>query len=573
MSYDLGIKIIGGINTMRDMTFDNIQSFYHGKMNFMAGICRKLNVSSIMESALSKSNGRRPDISYGTVAEMMIVNLCDSYKPLYRMQDYFEEKDIEGVFNTSIDMTQINDDRFGGFLDRLFEAGPRKIFSEISCQAFMTYGLTVKNVNFDTTSKVMWGEYQTPEGKGGAISIDFGHSKQKREDKRQIKMAIGTANGIIVDAKVLSGNMDDKTYNYENLDDIEGILQRTHTNKEHFYYISDSSFFTKNNLLKAKSKKIKFITRVPETTKLSKELIKTSLSEKQHAKNLIIENAHKKEVEYLIREYESTYKDIPCKLAVCYSLNLKSTKKKTIGKQVIKEEVELEKFIKPYQKRKYACEADAKKEMEEILKKQRKKLKYNTLKIHTEKQEKKKVGRPSQKESEKDYIYTLEIEIHQEYEKIQDAIEAACTFVLASNDLSISGENILREYKTQSSVEKKFQQLKAPTFMNSLFVKTPQRVEALTYMLLITMMILSVIEHVVRRELKKENEIVIGPGKIKMTRPTLRAITDIFETVPIKVIRENGFKRRIFQRELKESQKKIMRYLSLDEAIFIGSIL
>lgn len=539
----------------------------------MAGVCKKLNISSIIESALSKSNGRKPDISYGTVAEMMIVNLCDAYKPLYRMKHYFEEKDIAGIFNTSIDITQINDDRFGGFLDRLFEADPRKIFSEISCQAFMTYGLTVKNVNFDTTSKVMWGEYQTPEGKVGAISIDFGHSKQKREDKKQIKMAVGAANGIIVDAKVLSGNMDDKTYNHENLDDIDEILQRTHTDKKHFYYISDSSFFTENNLLKAKSKEIKFITRVPETTKLSKELITTALNERQYAKSLILENAQKKKVEYWISEYESAYKDIPCRFAVCYSLNLKPTKEKTIGKQAIKEKIALEKFIKPYLKRKYACEADAKKEMEEILKKQGKKLKYHTLKIHTEKQEKKKVGRPSHKESEKEYVYTLEIGIHQEYDKIEAAIETACTFVLASNDLSMTGENILMEYKTQSSVEKKFQQLKSPTFMNSLFVKTPQRVEALTYMLLITMMILSVIEHVVRRELKKESEIVIGPGNIKMKRPTLRAIVDIFETVPLKVIKEDNIKRRIFQKELKESQIKIMKYLGLDAGIFIGSVL
>ena len=62
-------------------------------------------------------------------------------------------------------------------------------------------------------SMVMWGEYETPEGKLGAISINFGHSKQKREDKKQIKLGIGTANSIIVDAKVLSGNKDDKIYN------------------------------------------------------------------------------------------------------------------------------------------------------------------------------------------------------------------------------------------------------------------------------------------------------------------------------------------------------------------------
>ncbi|MBU3176424.1 hypothetical protein KPL47_08565 [Clostridium estertheticum] len=36
-------------------------------------------------------------------------------------------------------------------------AGPRKIFGELSSQAFVNYGIEVTNINYDTTSKVMWG--------------------------------------------------------------------------------------------------------------------------------------------------------------------------------------------------------------------------------------------------------------------------------------------------------------------------------------------------------------------------------------------------------------------------------
>jgi transposase len=147
--------------------------------------------------------------------------------------------------------------------------------------------------------------------------------------------------------------------------------------------------------------------------------------------------------------------------------------------------------------------------------------------------------------------------------------------VLASNDLDISAEEMLKEYKTQSSVEKKFQQLKSPEFINVLFVKTPERVEALTYMILIGLMILSVMEHVVRRELKKENEIILGPGKIKMTRPSLRAIMGIFEYVyvPVILVREKEKCRRLLQKPFKDSQLKILKYLGLDEGIFINSVL
>ena len=73
--------------------------------------------------------------------------------------------------------------------------------------------------------------------------MDFGHSKDKREDKKQIKFGIGCANGLVVDARVLSGNMDDKTYNKENLNELDLTLNNLKVNKENFYYISDSALF------------------------------------------------------------------------------------------------------------------------------------------------------------------------------------------------------------------------------------------------------------------------------------------------------------------------------------------
>jgi transposase len=159
-----------------------------------------------------------------------------------------------------------------------------------------------------------------------------------------------------------------------------------------------------------------------------------------------------------------------------------------------------------------------------------------------------------------------------EYTPDEDAIERLvkrdCTFVLATNDLRLSGEQILTEYKTQSSVEKKFQQLKSPHFVNSLYLKKPSRIEALVYMLLITMMILSVVERVVRREMKQEEATVIGPGGVKMTQPTLRAILGIFNFVPHnRIIHKKEVVRKLLQ-PLTDSQLKILRCLGLSPTLF-----
>lgn len=147
-------------------------------------------------------------------------------------------------------------------------------------------------------------------------------------------------------------------------------------------------------------------------------------------------------------------------------------------------------------------------------------------------------------------------------------IFAAIDRAIGKCSLRLGGEQILTEYKTQSSVEKKFQQLKSPHFVNSLYLKKPSRIEALVYMLLITMMILSVVERVVRREMKQEEATVIGPGGVKMTQPTLRAILGIFNFVPHnRIIHKKEVVRKLLQ-PLTDSQLKILRCLGLSPTLF-----
>lgn len=67
-------------------------------------------------------------------------------------------------------------------------------------------------------------------------------------------MGVGTANGIIADTKVVSGNKGDKTYNHQNLDEVDNLLERANSSKEDFYYIADCSLFTEKNIIKAKEK-------------------------------------------------------------------------------------------------------------------------------------------------------------------------------------------------------------------------------------------------------------------------------------------------------------------------------
>lgn len=442
-----------------NLLLNNMEMYYHGKMNFIVGICEQLKLPEVFNLDLEKSLGRKTDIPYGVMAEMMIVNICDNHHPLYLLNEYYKEKDLEGIFHCPIELSQINDDRFGKFLDAFYEAGPRKIFGKISSQAFVNYGIQVTNINYDTTSKVMWGTYETEELKEGVISIDFGYSKQKRQDKKQIKIGIGVASGIMVDAKVLSGNKDDKTYNGETLEDVENVLERLNICKEDFHYIADSALFTTENLKKAENRQLKLITRMPEANILAKDCIREALNNKSEMKEIEIQTVKGKPSKYFVIEQDCTYENTKLKCAICYSVTLEKTKKRTIAKSVLSEKEILQKLSKTYSKTAFACEEDSNKEILRLMKKDLKKVKYHNVSIDVMVIEKKKKGRQPKDASKIEHIieYYLQINIETDEEKVQKNFEEACTFILCSNDLTLKAEDLLKEYKTQIGVEKKFQ--------------------------------------------------------------------------------------------------------------------
>ena len=74
-------------------------------------------------------------------------------------------------------------------------------------------------------------------------------------------------------------------------------------------------------------------------------------------------------------------------------------------------------------------------------------------------------------------------------------------FMLATNDLSesLTMEKMLDLYKSQQSVERGFRFLKSPDFLtSSLYLKKPERIEALLMVMTCCLMIYAALEYKIR---------------------------------------------------------------------------
>ncbi|MDN5299527.1 MAG: hypothetical protein PWP51_2080 [Clostridiales bacterium] len=104
--------------------------------------------------------------------------------------------------------------------------------------------------------------------------------------------------------------------------------------------------------------------------------------------------------------------------------------------------------------------------------------------------------------------------------------------------------------------------MKSPQFVNAIYLASSRRFEALAYMMLILMLMLSVADFVVRRGLKQDKKHIIGPGKVRMTRPSLMAIYQVFYSVVTSAVTINGVMHRglnrtfVFVNKMTRTDKK-----------------
>jgi transposase len=147
------------------------------------------------------------------------------------------------------------------------------------------------------------------------------------------------------------------------------------------------------------------------------------------------------------------------------------------------------------------------------------------------KRESGKKGRPLKDEILKTY-YEIEAEIKTNDNFFLKEMEKLGLFILASNDINLSPEDMLAYYKGQDKVEKGFRFLKDKTFsVSNVYLKKKTRIEALMMIMVLCLMIYSIAEWKLRTRLEEENETVPDQKKKPTKTPTMRWIFFLFQGV------------------------------------------
>ena len=222
-----------------------------------------------------------------------------------------------------------------------------------------------------------------------------------------------------------------------------------------------------------------------------------------------------------------------------------------IEKTIEKHEANAKALMRKLSRQEFACQADA----EIAIKMLSESWKYHQI---AEIECREKPVKKASKSKAIVYQITGEIEIRESVisaEKIK-----AGRFILATNILDkneVNNQQVLEEYKDQQSNERGFRFLKDPLFFTSnVFVKNPQRVEAIAMVMGLCLLVYNLGQRKLRQQLESANGSIRNQVKKLTNKPTLRWIFQMFQAVHLVSL--NGEKQ---VSNLTSERQQILNYL------------
>jgi transposase len=474
----------------------------------------------------------------GTVVLAMVLDTLSGRSPLYRLEDFFAQQDTALLLGKAVPAEAFNDDTVGRVLDRLYETGTMKVLTACAVRAAQVFGLDKRYVHFDTTSMSVYGEYvppEEPQAQAPPFRITYGYSKDKRPDLKQfILSTLCVDRAVPIWGKPDDGNASDKTLNTTLLSEIAQLLAHHGVQPGAYIYIADAALVTEDNL--AALTETLFISRLPATYGECGCVIEEALTQDHWEEVGVLASTkptkNRPGASYKVAEGHVTLYGQAYRAVVVQSSAQDKRRLKRLEREVKASAERLARALQAAQKQTYFCYADAEAAAEKL---RTMPSAYHQVEVTVEERPKYGQGRPSTRKPRpvKEMRYGLKAVLTEQTALLTRKRAEADCFVLLSNvppegERAHGAGEVLRAYKEQHGVEQNFAFLKDPVIVNSLFLKKPERLEALGLVLLLALMLWRLMERQMRQHLGTTETTLPGWDKKATERPTSFMMTTKF---------------------------------------------
>ena len=553
---------------MEQLIPDNLTFTEVGHLPIVKQFAKQINLVDTINTMV-KSQMQLPP---GQAVLAMVLDTLSGRTPLYRLKEFFQEKDTELMLGSQIDPELFCDHNLGRILDKIFDTGTQAIFSQLSQNAVKRFNIDSRKVHFDTTSISVYGDYELSQD---PFKITYGHSKDHRPDLKQFLISLLCVDrNIPIVGAPKDGNASDKTLNNELLSNISKHMASHGLKPGAFVYVADSAFVTKDNLEKASSEHTTFLSRLPATYKECSRAVQKAVNANDWiALGSLAETAPpKKRPAAVYQTYETTVNlyDKDYRAIVVHSSAHDKRRHKRIDRLLAQKRKALDTLCKKIRSISYFCRADAQVATDKL---QRAATgSYHKIECTIEKVAKFSRGRPTKDKPRMPtgYEYQLHLKITADDQVVEPLrVQAGC-FVLVTSLYSqkdrenFSAYELLRLYKDQDGIERNFSFLKDPVIVNSIFLKKANRIEVLGLVLLISLLIWRLMEHCMRRYISQTGNAITGWKNKPTTKPTSFMMTTKFLSILVLKVDHQ----RQLARPLNLVQLEYLKALNVDPNTF-----
>ena len=231
-----------------DGTDFELDSRQLGPLPIINAFMDRLGLAGLLETFLPHDDAR-VKLAPATAVAVVIGNLVVHRRPVYALGEWAGSFDPALLGLAGGEAAQLNDDRVGRTLARLFDADRASLLTRVVLDAVETFGIDLSQLHNDSTSIKFAGSHAAANGRsrGGkpTARVAHGHSKDHRPDLKQLVWILTvTADGAVPIAyRAADGNTtDDVTH----IDTRNGLVALT--GDPGFLYVADSKLATRDNM-------------------------------------------------------------------------------------------------------------------------------------------------------------------------------------------------------------------------------------------------------------------------------------------------------------------------------------
>jgi Domain of unknown function (DUF4277)/Transposase DDE domain len=196
------------------------------------------------------------DVPLGILVEVLVANRLLQPKALFRVGQWAETAALTDYFGLTVE--QLNDDRLGRALERLAEHAP-DIQAALVLKAIEHFELDVTQIHYDLTTVELCGAYEVEMAEGQPPPTPlpaYGRTKSGRKHVKQVQLGLDVTDdgGVPVGHLPLDGNAGEVTSHLDNLKLLARTLPRGK-----LLYISDTKLDAPKNLLAIAARKGQFL--------------------------------------------------------------------------------------------------------------------------------------------------------------------------------------------------------------------------------------------------------------------------------------------------------------------------